>query len=71
MGLLMKVIAWFLKNMALMVGILEALAKVITGIISLTPTKEDDKWLPKIDAVFSEIKRWLYTIATALSKGNE
>jgi len=57
------VLAWVVKNLALIVGILEALCKVIVGIISLTPTKRDDACLDKVNMVFSTIKRWLYTLS--------
>lgn len=61
------IIAWIVKNMALIVGIVEALVKVIAGIISLTPTKSDDRFLPKVDAVASWIKKGLYFISDKLA----
>ena len=64
---IMLVIAWLVKNVALLVGIVEAVVKVIAGIISLTPTKKDDALLPKVDAVASAIKKALYWVAEKLA----
>lgn len=61
--LIWALVAWLLKNIALLIGILEALVKAIVGIISLTPTKRDDKLLPHVDKVFSAIKKFLYSLA--------
>lgn len=51
------------KNVALVVGIVEAVVKAIGGIISLTPTKRDDAFLPRIDDFFSAIKAALYSLS--------
>jgi hypothetical protein len=56
-----------IKNVALLVGILEAIVKVVAGIISLTPTKKDDAFLPKIDAIASWIKKGLYFMSDKLA----
>lgn len=53
-------LGFIVKNVALIVGILEAAVKVIGGIVSLTPTKRDDKFLPVIDNIFSAVKKVLY-----------
>jgi hypothetical protein len=58
-----SVLAWIFKNNALLIGVGEAIVKAITGIIDLTPTKKDDKLLPKVDKVFSAIKRGLYNLS--------
>lgn len=63
-----NIIAWFLKNTALMIGIIEALMKLIGGIISITPTKKDDALLEKIDSIFSAIKKGIYTISDFFGK---
>jgi len=67
MNIVMGVLAWLVKNVALLVGIVEALVKVIAGIISLTPTKKDDTFLPKVDAVASWIKKGLYFVSDKLA----
>lgn len=54
------VVAWLVKNVALLVGIVEAIVKVVAGIVSLTPTKADDAFLPIVDKVASAIKKVLY-----------
>ncbi len=64
---ILGVVAWLIKNVALLVGIVEALVKVIAGVISLTPTKKDDAFLPKVDAVASWIKRGLYFASDKLA----
>ena len=61
------IVAWLVKNVALLVGIVEAIVKVIAGIVSLTPTKKDDAFLPKVDAVASAIKKALYWTAEKLA----
>ena len=67
MTFILGIAAWLVKNVALLVGIVEALVKVIAGIISLTPTKADDAFLPKVDAVASAIKKALYFVSEKLA----
>jgi len=67
MQIILAVLAYVVKNIALIIGILEAIAKVITGIITLTPTKKDDALLPKVDAFFSAIKKFLYEVSEFMS----
>ena len=67
MNIVMGVLAWLVKNVALLVGIIEAIVKVIAGIVSLTPTKKDDAFLPKVDAVASWIKKGLYFVSDKLA----
>lgn len=66
--IILAVLAYLVKNTALIVGILEAVMKVIAGIVTLTPTKKDDKLLPKIDAFFSAIKKFLYELSEYMTK---
>jgi len=66
-GFIMGLAAWLVKNVALLVGIIEAAVKVIAGIVSLTPTKKDDALLPKVDAVASAIKKALYWASEKLA----
>ena len=61
-----NVLAWIAKNGALLVGVLESAAKLVAGIISLTPTKKDDKFLEKVDEKASEAKKVLYDISDTL-----
>jgi len=60
------ILAWVAKNVALIVGIIEAIAKLLAGIFSLTATKTDDKWIPMVDKVASAIKKALYTLSDKL-----
>lgn len=61
------VLAYIVKNVALIVGIVEAIAKVFAGIASLTPTKKDDILVPIVDKVASFLKKWLYILAEKLA----
>jgi len=65
--IILAVLAYVVKNIALIIGVVEALLKVITGIITLTPTKKDDILLPEIDAFFSAIKKFLYEVSEFMS----
>jgi hypothetical protein len=65
-GFIKLILAYLVKNVALIVGIVEAIAKVFAGIASLTPTKADDALIPLVDKVASFIKKWLYTLAEKL-----
>ena len=61
--LILFALSWLVKNIAYIVGILEALVKVIVGIITLTPTKRDDFFVDKINDIFSAVKKFLYDIS--------
>lgn len=63
---MLGILSWIVKNIALVIGILEAILKAAAGIISLTPTKKDDKILLVVDKVFSAIKKILYTVSDRL-----
>jgi len=58
--------AYIAKNLALLVGVVEALAKAIAGIISLTAIKRKDVVLEYVDKFFSWIKKGLYWISDKL-----
>jgi hypothetical protein len=66
-GSMSKIISYIVKNMALLIGIVEAVLKVAAGIVSLTPTKKDDAILEVVDRAFSAVKKILYTIADKLA----
>lgn len=68
--MIMKIVGWVIKNLALLIGIVESILKLAAGIVSLTPTKKDDKICAKVDKTFSAIKKVLYTISDKLN-GNE
>jgi hypothetical protein len=63
MRIVMGIAAWLIKNTALLIGVLEAISKAIAGIVSLTPTKGDDKIVDWVDKIFSAIKKLLYTLS--------
>ena len=62
-----KIIAYIFKNMAVIIGVIEAVLKAAAAIVSLTPTKKDDAILEYVDKGFSLIKRILYTISDKLA----
>jgi hypothetical protein len=65
-------VGWVLKNTALVLGIVEALCKLITGIVVATPTKRDDTIiLPKVDAFFSFVKKVLYDRSESVTGGGQ
>lgn len=67
-SLILNILAWIAKNTAQVVGVLEALCKVIAGIISLAPIKKKDVVLAFVDKVFSAIKKLLYDLSDFLAK---
>lgn len=71
MQIILNILAYLVKNSALLIGIVEALAKVIAGIVSITPTKKDDFLISKVDEIASIIKKALYTVADYLAKKPE
>lgn len=66
-GVLRNILAWVLKNTALLVGIVEAVSKLAVAIINITPTKADDPFVPIIDNVASYIKKYLYKASDLLA----
>lgn len=58
-----NVIAYLLKNAAILVGIVEAVLKAAAGIVSLTPTKADDAIVGKVNDVFNWVKSKLYDLS--------
>jgi len=62
-----KIISYIFKNLALIIGVIEAVLKVAAGIVSMTPTKKDDAIVEMIDKGFSAIKKVLYTVADKLA----
>ena len=62
-----KIISYIFKNLALLIGIIEAILKVAGGIVSMTATKKDDAIVEMIDKGFSAIKKVLYTVADKLA----
>jgi hypothetical protein len=61
-----NILAWIVKNSALIIGVLEAIAKAVSGVISLAPIKSQDKALEVVDNVFSAIKKGLYGLSDFL-----
>lgn len=61
---ILYVLAYIAKNAALIIGIVESLAKAIAGIINLfTPAKSKDKLVALVDKIASAIKKVLYDIS--------
>ena len=60
--------AYIAKNLALLVGIVESLAKLLVGLINiLAPAKQKDILIAYVDKVASAIKKILYTISDKLA----
>ena len=68
LGLIYKAAAWLVKNSALVLGVIESILKVISGIVTLTPTKKDDAVYATIDSIFSKLKKPIYKLAELLAK---
>lgn len=62
-----NIFGFIIKNLALIVGIVESLLKVAGGIVSMTATKKDDAIVAAIDKGFSAVKKFLYTISDKLA----
>ena len=62
-----NVFAYLFKNLGVIIGIAESILKAAGAIISFTPTKKDDAVYAVIDAWFSKIKGWLYTVSDKLA----
>jgi len=63
-----NILGWFVKNVGLIVEILEALLKLAGGIVSLTPSKNDDRIVGIIEDKFDVIKKILYQAADFFGK---
>ena len=57
---LMKILGWVSKNIGLIIGIVEQILKILTGIVHITPSRKDDKWVEALDNGFAKIKAPLY-----------
>ena len=66
--IILDILAYLVKNSAMVIGIVEAVVKAITSIITLTPTKKDDILLPYVDGFFSAMKKVLYSISEILTQ---
>ena len=66
--IILDIPAYLVKNSAMIIGIIEAVIKAITSVITLTPTKRDDALLPYVDRFFSAVKRALYSLSEILTQ---
>ncbi len=66
-----NVLAWIVKNMAMLIGIVEAVFKLVVALLNIAPTKTKDKFLPIVDAIFSAIKKTLYGASDFLEKSGK
>ena len=67
LGFVSLIVGWLVKNSALLIGIIESVSKLVAGIVSITPTKSDDKVIEIVDKVASAIKKVLYTLSDKLA----
>lgn len=68
MNFITNILGWIAKNSALIIGIVESILKAVAGVVSITPTKKDDKVYEVVDKVFSKIKKYLYDASDFLEK---
>lgn len=68
LNVITNVVSWISKNAALIIGIVESILKAVAGIVSITPTKKDDKVYEIVDKVFSKVKKYLYDASDFLEK---
>ena len=59
--------AWLMKNIGLIIGIVEQILKVLGGIVSLTPTRKDDVVVQWIEDKFNGIQGWIYSVANLIN----
>lgn len=65
---ILYILAYIAKNVALVVGIFEALAKLLAGLINIfASAKQKDKLLSYVDIGFSWVKKWIYFISDKMS----
>jgi hypothetical protein len=60
------ILSYIFKNLAIIIGVIEAILKAVAAIVSITPTKRDDVIYAAVDSVFSKIKQILYNISDKL-----
>lgn len=60
---ILKLAAFAFKNFGLLIGVVEAIIKLLVGIVSRTPTKKDDKILEGVNLAFSKMKKWCYDLS--------
>lgn len=63
-----NVLGWIAKNISLIIEVIEALLKVVGGIVSLTPSRDDDKIVNAIENKFLDIEAVIEDIAEKLGK---
>lgn len=61
-------IAYFIKNVSIIIEIIEAIVKLAAGIVSLTPSKKDDKLVDWVEDNFESLEGVLEEIAEILKK---
>lgn len=65
--LVFNLIAFFFKNLALVVGVVEAIIKLLAGLASLSATKADDDFVAGVNTKFSEFKKFFYDISDVMA----
>lgn len=67
LNFLTNIIAWFLKNVNMIVGVISAVVKVVVGIINIIqPSK--DKLVDKITYWSEKIQKWIFRGSEILKK---
>lgn len=69
---MLNLLAFFFKNLALVLGVVEAIIKLLIGLAHLTKfTKKDDKWMDGVNKAFSKMKKFLYDLSDAKAEAQK
>lgn len=55
-----------LKEFSVFVGLVEQILKILAGIVSLTPTREDDILIQQVEDLFDRIQGKIYSICSKI-----
>lgn len=67
MNAITNIIAWFVKNVSMIAGIVGALAKLVAGVFHFWSPPEDS-WINKVDDVLLWVQKNLFKWAEVLKK---
>ena len=68
---IMHLAAFAFKNFALVIGVVEAVIKLLAGLVSRTPTKKDDKFVAGVNKAFSKMKKFCYDFSDTLTEAKK
>ena len=59
MDILKKILGYVAKNLYQIINLIEALLRVLAGIVELTPSVNDDRYVGNIKNIFEKVKSFL------------